>query len=275
MITQALNMPPLRFYLGVHRPGWLAESDVRLFVARQAFGKMVRLPRAKTPWALDSGGFTELNLHGRWTRTPREYVADVRRLRDEVGSLEWAAPQDWMCEPFVTSKTGKSVEEHQRLTVENFLELKSIAPELPIAPVLQGWHPSTYIECAEMYQRAGVDLAKEAVVGVGSVCRRQSGNSLAYIAMRLCDLELTNLHGFGLKKLGLKSIFGEVFRSADSLAWSFAERKNRTGLQNDFATALEWRALLLEQIEKSGREIDTTLTNNALHALHESQTRVD
>jgi len=88
---------PLRFYLGVHRPGWLAEAPCRLFVARQAFGAMARLPRARGPWALDSGGFTELNKHGLWTRTPREYCDDVRRLRDEVGQLEWAAPMDWMC----------------------------------------------------------------------------------------------------------------------------------------------------------------------------------
>jgi hypothetical protein len=163
-----------------------------------------------------------------------------------------------MCEPFVTAKTGKSVEEHQRLTVENFLELKSLAPDLPFAPVLQGWHPSTYTECAEMYQRAGVDLAAEPVVGVGSVCRRQSGNSLAYIASTLFNLELTNLHGFGLKKLGLKSVFGDVFRSADSLAWSFSERKNRTGLQNDFATALERGYIAGLFFERTGGKHETS-----------------
>jgi O-acetyl-ADP-ribose deacetylase (regulator of RNase III) len=31
------------------------------------------------PWALDSGGFTELSLHGRWKATPAAYVAAVRR----------------------------------------------------------------------------------------------------------------------------------------------------------------------------------------------------
>lgn len=245
---------PLRFYLGVHRPNWLNDSDVRLFVARQAFGKMTKLPRAKSPWALDSGGFTELNLHGRWTRTASEYVADVRRLRDEVGSLEWAAPQDWMCEPFVVEKTGKSVEEHQHLTVQNFLELRALAPDLPIAPVLQGWHPTDYTRCAELYQAAGVDLAAEPVVGVGSVCRRQG--SIANVAQALDWLNLTNLHGFGLKTLGLKSPHGAIFKSADSLAWSFAERKERSGLQNDFETALGWRYRLLNQVEFEGRTIE-------------------
>jgi len=28
--------------------------------------------------------------------TPEQYVAAVRRYRDEIGNLDWAAPQDWM-----------------------------------------------------------------------------------------------------------------------------------------------------------------------------------
>jgi hypothetical protein len=243
---------PLRFYLGVHRPGWLAEAPCRLFVARQAFGAMARLPRARGPWALDSGGFTELNKHGRWTRTPREYCDDVRRLRDEVGQLEWAAPMDWMCEPVVTAKTGLSVEEHQRRTVDNFLELRSIAPDLPIAPVLQGWLSASYLDCAELYARAGVDLSKEPVVGVGSVCRRQSTDLLLRVTMRLDDLELRNLHGFGLKKTGLIALAGSSFRSADSLAWSFHERREKTGMQNDLPTALDWRREMLGQVARTG-----------------------
>lgn len=247
---------PLRFYLGVHRPGWLEISPVRLFVARQAFGAMRALPRARAPWALDSGGFTELNKHGTWTRSAREYAADVRRLRDEVGGLEWAAPQDWMCEPFVLRKTGLTVEEHQRRTVANFLELRSLGPDLPIAPVLQGWRSVEYLEHAEAYARAGVDLSAEPVVGVGSVCRRQSTDWLLRIAMRLDDLRLRNLHGFGLKKSGLTSISGQAFRSADSLAWSFHERRERTGLQNDFETALDWRRETLRQVEREGRPVE-------------------
>lgn len=252
-----MNEIPLRFYLGVHRPRWLEVSPVRLFVARQAFGKLRSLPRARSPWALDSGGFTELNKHGRWTRSAREYVEDVRRLRDEVGLLEWAAPQDWMCEEVVLRKTGLTVDEHQRRTVANFLELRALAPDLPIAPVLQGWTSASYLDCAELYERAGVDLSAEPVVGVGSVCRRQDTHLLLRVAIRLEDLGLRNLHGFGLKKTGLTSISGSVFRSADSLAWSLNERKNRTGLQNDFDTALAWREEVLNAAERSGRVLES------------------
>ncbi len=34
------------------------------------------------------------------------------RYRDEIGCLLWAAPQDWMCEPWITAKTGLTVAEH-------------------------------------------------------------------------------------------------------------------------------------------------------------------
>ena len=66
---------------------------------------------------------------------------------------------DWMCEESVLRKTGLTVEgHHQRRTMENFLELKSKAPELPIVPVLQGWTIGDYWRHVEQYGRAGVDL---------------------------------------------------------------------------------------------------------------------
>ena len=51
---------------------------------------------ARGRWALDSGAFSELSAYGRWTLTLEQYVAAVRRYRDEVGQLDWAAPQDRM-----------------------------------------------------------------------------------------------------------------------------------------------------------------------------------
>ena len=44
--------------------------------------------------------------------------------------LEWAAPMDWMCEPAMLARTGLTVEDHQRRTVANFLELRERGPEL-------------------------------------------------------------------------------------------------------------------------------------------------
>lgn len=56
----------------------------------------------------------------------RQYVAAVRRYDDEIGSLERAAPRDLTCEVAVLQRTGLSVREHQRRTVDNFVELQML-----------------------------------------------------------------------------------------------------------------------------------------------------
>jgi hypothetical protein len=92
------------FWLGTHQPGWLARLDVPLFASHRTLRDRRRLPRAIAPWALDSGGFTELTLHGRWRTIPGEYAEAVARYASEVGRLAWAAPQDWMCEPAMLAR---------------------------------------------------------------------------------------------------------------------------------------------------------------------------
>lgn len=216
-------MKPAGFYLGTHHPHWLAELDVPLFVSRRALNRFKRLPRARTAWALDSGGFTELSMFGGWTTSPRRYVADVRRYRDEIGALRWAAPQDWMCEPEILKKTGLTVQEHQQRTLDNYLELCELAPELPWAPVLQGWSMGDYFRHAEAYEAAGVALRDLPVVGVGSVCRRQS-TTLASAVLAVLAADGLKLHGFGFKLQGLAAAAGSLV-SADSLAWSYAARR--------------------------------------------------
>jgi hypothetical protein len=213
----------VRFYLGAHHPHWLERAPFPLFVSHRRLAARRRLPRAVTGWALDSGGFTELRLHGGWRTTAAEYVAAVRRYRDEIGCLEWAAPMDWMCEPFMLARTGLTVAEHQTRTVANYLELRSLAADLPIIPVLQGWSRDEYHRCVELYQRAGVDLCAEPLVGVGSVCRRQAGGEIEAIVHSLASLGL-RLHGFGVKAGGLAR-YADCLASADSLAWSFEARR--------------------------------------------------
>jgi hypothetical protein len=65
----------LVFYLGSHLDGWLAAHvGVRLFVSHRRLARRKTLPRARFPWACDSGGFTELSQFGGWRTTPEEYV---------------------------------------------------------------------------------------------------------------------------------------------------------------------------------------------------------
>lgn len=212
------------FYLGTHITSWLRRTDVPLFISRTRLGLRRRLPRALGPWALDSGGFTELSRRGAWTVAPGAYVAEARRFRDEIGGLQWAAIQDWMCEPFILKKTGLSVEEHQARTIESYETLRALAPEMPWAPVLQGWTRADYLRHVEGYARRGHDLRRAPVVGVGSICRRQATREAAALLSELAGAGL-RLHGFGLKLGAFRGGAHRHLSSADSLAWSYAARK--------------------------------------------------
>lgn len=192
-----------------------------LMVSRNTMPKK-RLPRAVVPWVLDSGGFTELSLYGGWRMGATEYVDLVRRYRDEVGMLQWAAPQDWMCEPWILHKTGRPLLHHQALTLANLLTLRGLAPDLPFIPVLQGWALQDYLDHADDYALNGIDLAAEVVVGVGSVCRRQ-GTDEAVAILRALHERGIRCHGFGLKAKGIARAW-PYLASADSLAWSYAAR---------------------------------------------------
>jgi len=251
-----------RFYLGCPEPAWLEQTDVRLFVSDHRLGRRRSLPRARGPWALDSGGFTELQTFGRWTVGAAEYAGRVRRYRDEVGGLEWAAPQDWMCEPAIIEGgffrpfrfvgTHLSVLEHQRRTVANLCELRSIAPDLPWAPVLQGFELADYARCIVMYGEAGIDLAAEPVVGLGSVCRREATEEIREIVTAMNEAGIRNLHGFGVKAGGLEG-YGHLLASADSMAWSYIARREKIRMpghthQNCASClpfALGWRARIV------------------------------
>lgn len=209
----------MKFWLGTHHPNWLA-TEPDLFVSRRRLFKRKTFPRAVGEWALDSGGFTELSMYGRWETSEDEYVQDVLRFQEEIGNLVWVAPQDYMCEPMILHKTGQDVRAHQLLTIQNFLRLRQRLGDLVI-PVLQGWTRDDYLRCVEFYDQFGVDLWSERLVGVGTVCRRQDTTEAARIFRSSSGLRL---HGFGVKVSGL-AIYGDALTSADSLAWSYQARR--------------------------------------------------
>lgn len=243
-------MPEQTFWLGTHVPDWLGRAGVPLFVSRNRLTARRTFPRAIAPWALDSGGFTEIATHGRFTVLPATYAAEVRRFSQEIGSMAWAAPQDWMCEPAMIARTGLSVCEHQARTIANFLELQAIAPDLPWIPVLQGWGSFEYFRHVEDYARAGVDLSGLPLVGVGSVCRRQATGTAAMIFRVLQSHYGLRLHGFGVKTVGLRAA-GDSLVSADSMAWSAAARREQPlqghthkNCANCLDFAMLWRSAL-------------------------------
>lgn len=152
------------------------------------------------------------------------------------------------------AKTGLSVREHQERTVENFLDLRSRAPHLPIIPVLQGWVAEDYDYCVRLYENASVDLTKEPTVGVGSVCRRQATTEINALFLDLSQHGI-RMHGFGVKTVGLAR-YGPLLASADSLAWSFGGRYEpplpgcvgHKNCANCMRYALRWRDRVLSYL---------------------------
>lgn len=215
----------MKFYLGTDDVYWLWGNPLpySLFISDRRLNRYKKYKLAINPWALDSGGFTELNLFGEWRTSPTQYVGRIKRYQNEIGLLEWASPQDWMCEPFVLEKSGKTVEEHQELTINNFIELQMLAPELPIIPALQGWHPDDYLRHRDSYMSRGVDLAEYDRVGMGTFCRRASLNPVHNLVFRLWN-DGIKMHGYGVKSDGLP-LFGDQMKSTDSMAWSLTARR--------------------------------------------------
>lgn len=249
----------MRFYLGTHQPQWLGRSAVPLFVSASALRRRKTVPRATARWALDSGGFSELSMRGRWTIDARRYAEEVLRWSAMVGPPDFAAIQDWMCEPWILQKTGKTVTDHQALTIESFTTLRELAPEVRWAPVVQGWATEDYVRHVDMYAAAGFDLTTEPIVGVGvgSVCRRQATSQANAIFRRLGLLGLRT-HAFGIKSQGMQT-FGDWIASADSMAWSFVARRRQIRLPghthrncaNCFDFAMRWHDELLTKVENA------------------------
>lgn len=197
-----------------------------LFVSRRVLAGRKSLPVAASPWVLDSGGFTELNLYGGWRTPLKQYVAEVRRYQAEIGNLDWVAPMDWMCEPSVLEKTWLSVNDHQICTLKNFLRLRSELGPI-VAPVLQGWKLGEYARHVEMYEKCGVALYREPIVGLGSICRRGQDAEIQTIVRTLKTATPTiQLHAFGVRTRALDGL-SDVLTSSDSMAWSMRGRHDR------------------------------------------------
>lgn len=243
----------MQFYLGTHLEGWLGTVDVPLCVSYRRLMRRKRLPVARTGWLLDSGGFTELSMYGRWTIPPEAFVAGVRRIATEVGHVDAAAIQDWMCEPPILASTGLTVRDHQRLTIESYQTLTALAPEIPWMPVVQGWDPDDYDAHLDQYAAVGINLAALPLVGVGTVCRRQAMGVAVEIVRRVASRGV-RIHGFGFKLTGLTGA-RPYLASADSLAWSFDARRSapipghpHKNCANCLEWALRWRERVLGRV---------------------------
>lgn len=231
-----------RFFVGLHQP-----SNAQHFSSSFISVNRLRNRRGLVTggqWIMDSGAFTEISKHGGYRHSVEEYAESVKRWNahpDCVGVVS----QDYMCEPFILEKTGMTVGEHQRLTIERYDTLLHAAPGCNILPVLQGYQPAEYADHLEQY---GERFPLNSWVGVGSVCKRNSTPDSVFqvlSAIKSVRPDL-NLHGFGLKITALKaSCIRELLFSADSMAWSYHARMHgRDG--NDWREAKKFEERIFE-----------------------------
>ena len=195
-------------------------------------------------WMLDSGAFTELARHGEFQTSAWCYGQEVAWWA-RMGRCEAAVSQDYMCEPMILARTGLTVAEHQRRTLDRYDALLATRPPVYILPVLQGYAPAAYADHVRAY---GTRLALGAWVGVGSLCKRQ-GNPSAIVAVLdavLAERPDLRLHGFGIKLTALRDarVRARLF-SADSMAWSYAGRRQGRG-GNNWREAVAYAARIRE-----------------------------
>lgn len=238
-------MSDLLFFVGLHQPADTAHFD-RSFVSVNR----LRARKSAFPvrsWIMDSGAFTEIHKYGCYRESVHEYAAQIDRWR-AVGDFRAAAIQDMMCEPFILKKTGLTVRDHQRITIERFDQLRDLTTA-PLLIVLQGYQPEEYVQHIDDY---GARLRNGAWVGVGSICKRNSNvpaveDVLTAIKRHRRDLRL---HGFGLKITAIASgTVRESLATADSMAWSYAARKAGRNA-NDWREAKAYEAQVMAIINE-------------------------
>lgn len=259
----------MRFYLGTAYPNYFEKTDVPLCISAVYLEKRRTLPRARNGWLLDSGAFSQISTAGKFSMSAKTYAHLAQRCADEMGYLDGAAIQDWMCEPFVLARTGKNIIEHQKLSCESYAELRYWAPDISWIPVLQGYHREDYLEHLDLYSTYGDDLRDMHRVGVGSICRRQATGMVEELLGELKQRGL-RLHGFGLKQLALRNI-AWALESADSMAWSQQARRQNLQLPGHLHKncngcllwALQWRDRLITRMGAAPKYVQGGLMLNA------------
>lgn len=222
------------FFPGIHHP-----SDAKNFeYACVSIGVLRGRKSDFYPqnWLLDSQAFRTIELYGGYPFPVSEYAEQIKRWK-RCGNLLAAVAQDYMCEPFMLEKTGLSIADHQRLTIERYDELLACDTGVYILPVLQGYSPESYVEHLKQY---GQRLAYGAWVGVGSICKRNASprQILEVLIMIKSVRPDLRLHGFGVKKTSLRhGTIRSLLYSADSMAWSFAARYEGRNA-NDYREAI-------------------------------------
>jgi hypothetical protein len=215
----------VKFFTGMHHPSDADKVGAAFVSVKRLLGRRRNFPVGD--WIMDSGAFTEIAAHGRYTTTVGAYACEIRRWR-RCGNLLAAVAQDYMCETMMLEKTGLTIANHQRLTIERYDALLACNTSgVYILPVLQGYAPADYVDHIRQY---GDRLKSGMWTGVGSICKRNGDPAairavLSAIKAARPDLRL---HAFGVKTTALAcGMIRDMLYSADSMAWSAAARRRK------------------------------------------------
>lgn len=138
----------MKFYTGMFHAHTADKVD-RAFISVNVLKKRKSGFPVKE-WIMDSGAFTTINKHGGYPEPVSEYAKEIKRWKGN-GNLIAAVSQDYMCEAWMLEKTGLTVNDHQRLTIERYDQLIAEDTGVCIMPVLQGYDPQDYLKHLEMY----------------------------------------------------------------------------------------------------------------------------
>jgi len=170
---------------------------------------------------LDSGGFSYFFKAIEFDNRIDKYVNFVLKH-----NVDLFANRDYPCEPELLKKRHSTVLQNQMRTLDNQIKIERHInyhhPELfnRFVAVLQGWEPDDYIFMADTLNDHGLltDL-----VGIGSVCRRNSNKAIKDVIMTIHEqFPCLKLHGFGIKFGLLKDAdVWEALHSVDSQAFRY------------------------------------------------------
>lgn len=199
------------------------------------------------PWILKKTAIADgVRLNIDWNKL-------ILPMEDEIDVLiREITPADRETASYLTPEQAEErLHLHQMRTIERYDALRPLVNGVYVMPVLQGYTVDDYLRHLDMY---GDRLAPGAYVGVGSVCKRNTNvGSIETIllAIKRARPDL-RLHGFGLKSTALGSaLVRDALHSADSMAWSFAARRQGRDA-NDWREAARWAEQIASQPAQLG-----------------------
>lgn len=139
------------FYVGLSEVAHANRFDRAFISVNRLRRRNRKSPFAVNDWIMDSGAFTTILKHGGYPEPVDVYADHIRRWGGN-GRLIAAVAQDYMCERAMLARTGLSIADHQRLTIERYDALTALdVGGVYIMPVLQGYAPADYVRHVRSY----------------------------------------------------------------------------------------------------------------------------